>query len=80
MELNGRLMAAFFAINVRLGVDLDGIPVFSGGSSPNLQGDVLLHFDGGGSFLGPGSLGVDKVVTGAIRGSQSGSRMEASWR
>jgi hypothetical protein len=35
MELNGRLMAAFFAINVRLGVDEDGILVFSGGSSPN---------------------------------------------
>jgi hypothetical protein len=73
-------VAAFLAINVWLGMDEDGILVFSGGSSPNLEGGALLHLNGGGGFLGLASLGVDEVATRTVLGSKSRLRTEASRR
>jgi hypothetical protein len=56
-ELNGRV-AAEGGWLARLGVDEDGVLVFSGGSSSNRKGrgrrDAGLHLDGGGGdLLGP---------------------------
>jgi hypothetical protein len=55
-ELNGRIAADGWL--ARLGVDEDGVLVFSGGSSSNRKGrrrrDAGLHLDGGGGdLLGP---------------------------
>ena len=57
LELNGRV-AAEGGWLARLGVDEDGVLVFSGGSSSNRKGrgrrDAGLHLDGGGGdLLGP---------------------------
>jgi hypothetical protein len=53
-ELNGRV-AAEGGWLARLGVDEDGVLVFSGGSSSNRKGrgrrDAGLHLDGGGDLL-----------------------------
>ena len=55
LELNGRV-AAEGGWLARLGVDEDGVLVFSGGSSSNRKGrgrrDAGLHLDGGGNLLG----------------------------
>ena len=54
IELNGRV-AAEGGWLIRLGVDEDGVLVFSGGSSSNRKGrgrrDAGLHLDGGGDLL-----------------------------
>jgi hypothetical protein len=53
LELNGRIATDGWL--ARLGVDEDGVLVFSGGSSSNRNGrgrwDAGLHLDGGGDLL-----------------------------
>ncbi len=76
MELNGRFAAD--GLLAWLGVDKDGILIFSGSSLPNWKGrrDALLHLDGGGGLLGPA---VSVVATGTAKsGSHSKSRPKTS--
>jgi hypothetical protein len=72
-ELNGRVTAEGGWL-ARLGVDEDGVLVFSGGSSSNRKSrrrrDAGLHLDGGGDLLGPAET--------AKTGSHARSRSKTS--